>query len=153
MGIYIYIYICVCIYVLILRSSPILIIGVAFEIILLFANGPEWIPKWEPNGSQKDAKRVPNGSQMGPKGGHQRAQDTKNDIAGFLVIPDRCASRFASGIQRGSQNAAVGDQSSIRGFKNGVPEGGRDKVRKMRRNRVPKLVFWGGYYLENRAPV
>ena len=49
----------------------------------------------------------------------------------------------ASGIQTGSQNPAVGDQSSIRGFKNCVPEGGRQKVRKMTRNRVPKLMFFG----------
>ena len=38
---------------------------------------------------------------------------------------------WASGIQRGSQNPAFGDQFSIRGVKNGVPEGGREKVRKI----------------------
>ena len=87
-------------------------------------------PKWIPNGSLR--------------GSPESLRTPKWILHVFLVIPDRFGSRFgASGIQRGSQNAAFGDQFSIRGVKNGVPEGDREKVRKFRGNKLPQWVFLG----------
>ena len=94
-----------------------------------------------PKGYQKGPKWIANGSQRGSPEGFRTPKLT---LHVFVVIRDRCGSRFGGQWDpKGSQNPAVGDQSSIRGFKNCVPEGGRQKVRKMLRNRVPKLVFFG----------
>ena len=107
--IYIYVYICIyiCIYILVLRSSPILIIGgymycrKMFEIVIpsgvrrpFFArpgDSEAWqlqftkiYPKWSPNGAEMETKWDQNGTQIGQgtSQGRCRKPGRKKDLSG-----------------------------------------------------------------------
>ena len=74
-----------------------------------------------------------------PKGVTREPQDTKMNLARFFGDPRPFWEPFwGQWDAKGIPKSSFWDQCSIRGVKNGVLEGGREKVRKFRGNKLPQ---------------
>ena len=121
---------------------------------MLFANDPTWSqmvpngPTIVPKGSQNGPTRVPKGSPEGlriPKltSGALGAL-SGIFVSGFSVLLDCFGCRFGPQWDpEGVSKSSFWGPNRHKRLQNGVLEGGREKVRKIRGNGVPKLLFYG----------